>query len=124
MTTPDPLKDMHPVKRTITHNAMNVAQPGDMLPTSAVENLGLNVGDDDDADVGPAGAPPVVPETPQVEVRYDKPMIPTDAGPLGTTAGQPSTGPATVDPVKDAESERPAKGRRTKAQTDEESSEV
>lgn len=78
------MKDMYPVKRTIVRNAVNVAQPGDLLHKSVVENLDLKVGDDDEADVLPVGA-----DVPQVvflapEVRYDKPIIPA-ASPLSTT---------------------------------------
>lgn len=85
MTDPsvaDPMQEMHPVRRTISINAINVAQPGDVLPASAVESLGLKVGDDDDADVGPAGHPPVEVVEAPIEVRYDKPVVPLN-GPLG-----------------------------------------
>lgn len=112
----DPMKDMHPVKRTIVVNAINVAQRGDHLPSSAVESLGLRVGDDDDSDVGPAGSPvpdltPVLPE-----VRHDKPVVPLN-GPLGNTAGQPAMQP-TVSPAVDPE-EPKKMARRAPAAKDE-----
>lgn len=95
-------KGMHFVRRTIVANAVNVAQAGDELHPETVKNLGLVIGDGDDADVLPLDADEPELHTSAPEVRYDKPGIPP-AGPLG--AGVAVTTAPTVTPPKDPEPE-------------------
>jgi hypothetical protein len=90
--------EMHPVRKTIVRNAVNIAQPGDLLPASAVENLKIKVGEDDDAEVGPLGADPVVPEPSQLEFRYDRPVVPEQVIATANAAPVVATEPESPEP--------------------------